>query len=71
LVFQVEQYYVRLKAFTFVADAAVTKFKAKEMKEGSVSTYGSHNTMKVVKVRVGSTVLSNAKGVMWLRKSAA
>jgi len=54
-----------------VADTAVTKFKVKEMKEGSVSIYGSHKTMKVVKLRVGSTALSNAKGVMWLRKSAA
>ena len=33
------------------------------MKEGNVSIYGSHKTMKVVKVRVGSTVLSIEKGL--------
>jgi len=49
-----------------VADTTVTKFKVKEMKEGNVSIYVSHKTMKIVKVGVVSTVLSNEKGVMWL-----
>jgi ribosomal protein S8 len=52
-----------------LAHNAVTKFKVKGVKEGNVSIYGSHKTMKVMKVGVGSTVLSNEKGVMWLRKS--
>jgi len=54
-----------------VADTAVTKFKVKEMKEENVSIYGCHKTMTVVKVGVGSTVLSSEKGVMWLGRSAA
>lgn len=54
-----------------MADTAVTKFKVKEMKEGNVSICGSHTTVTVVKVGVGSTVLSSEKGVNWLRRSAA
>jgi ribosomal protein S8 len=51
-----------------VEDTAVTKSKVKGMKEGNVSIYGSHKTMKVVKVGIGSTVLSNEKGLCGSRK---
>jgi hypothetical protein len=38
------------------------------MREGNVSIYGSHNTMKAVMVEVVSIVLSNEKGLCDSRK---